>query len=492
MFGSLVGRGYAGEGKVVVLLEPTLYGEEMAGLGVPLYEMLKIRLSARGYRVVEGKGQRMTQGLIEEAEADFVVEWSVTRLGGNISMDARVYRKGSEEGVPVYGTVSFEEIIPGLDSLADGIVSDGFGEGSARRAFRIVEKPAPGTVERKGKPSSQEVRLGEQKPLWSGEGLEIRDGSAGDLDGDGRDEIVIIEESRAHVLSYRDGGLTIVQTLSIPEYSFSVSIADINGNGREEVFVSAYDGYIKSTVLEWKDDGLEVLIPRIGWFLRVLDVPEKGKVLFGQRASFNGRRTGDVYELTWNGREYVRKGTVRLPKGGEVYNFAYIEIEEEPAIVVLSDDTLRLSLYTEDGTFVTESTERYGGTLNTYEADRGVVEGGDEELELDEAVTDGPLRFRVPQRMVWLGGGRVLVIRNIPKGILRKAHRGLKEGEVVVVEYDGVSLREVDRTERLPFYIASVTIGDVDGQGMEAMAIGARGLESLLGKVKAFIVGFPF
>ena len=112
--------------------------------------------------------------------------------------------------------------------------------------------------------------------------------SIADVDGDGSNEVVFISVNQVFVYRYRNEGLQEVKTFSHKSFNrlMFVDTADINRNGTPEIFVTDYissNQRLKSIVLEWNGQDFAVIDEKIDWYLRVLQTPASGPLLLGQK-----------------------------------------------------------------------------------------------------------------------------------------------------------------------------------------------------------------
>jgi hypothetical protein len=100
----------------------------------------------------------------------------------------------------------------------------------------------------------------------------------------------------------------------------------------------------------------------------VIDVPEKGKTLIGQRRVAGGRYSGKVQFLRREGNELVSTGPVDLPRFAKVFNFAMADLEGSGKYsTVLLDSSDYLRLYDPGKERIWRSDEYYGGSLTFME-----------------------------------------------------------------------------------------------------------------------------
>lgn len=162
---------------------------------------------------------------------------------------------------------------------------------------------------------------------------------AADLDGDGRPELVGITESE--VIAYRWSGSGFQPFVRREDRErfiryLRVEAADLNGNGRDEVFVTALISVpsglhlrnsLRSFVLELQ--GINRLIPiaeDLPYFLRVVSRPGRDPVLLAQKMGEFTPFEGPVLQMIWDGGRYREEVPLSLPSpASNLYEFAPID-----------------------------------------------------------------------------------------------------------------------------------------------------------------------
>jgi hypothetical protein len=138
----------------------------------------------------------------------------------------------------------------------------------------------------------------------------------------------------------------------------NIDSADINGNGRPEIFVTAmFGGRVFSYVIEFQEGGYRHTSDIAG-FLRVLNYPGKGAVLIGQAYDpvtfFAGQPK--VYSVVEG--KYVAGAEFTLPKELGLYGWTYANLGDRQPLLVALDDDDHLMVYS-GLTVVWKSAEEY-------------------------------------------------------------------------------------------------------------------------------------
>ena len=148
----------------------------------------------------------------------------------------------------------------------------------------------------------------------------------GDVDADGHSEIVVVSPDRDLTSTVMkrasDGGRPPGHRLA-DRYNIGVDLADLNGNGRAEIFVTALNtnkSLVRSYVREY--DGKASQKSPLTWpgFFGSATLPVRGRILLGQQSRLYQPYRGGIFEMGWDGGAYMPQNSVNIPRGRSRYN----------------------------------------------------------------------------------------------------------------------------------------------------------------------------
>ncbi len=187
--------------------------------------------------------------------------------------------------------------------------------------------------------------------------------AAADLEGTGLLQYIFSDGAKLHIFKQGPSGWREVWVEKITYASsemqhFNLDVADINGNGRPEIFVTGMlNDKVVSSVVEFKD-GVYQKIADVPGFLRVVSSSGKGGFLIGQTYDPVTFFAGQPKQYVWREGKYVSAGEFPLPKGVDLYGFAYIDAGEKTPLFVVLDKEDRLLVYS-NGSMIWKSEEKY-------------------------------------------------------------------------------------------------------------------------------------
>ena len=320
-----------------------------------IFDMLSSRLAEPGKVQVLSRGEidnalAGAAGPQDEAAArnlgkklgtDYVLYGSLTMFGDSLSIDAKMLDvTGAKPPVAVFSqSPDVGGIIPAIDRFATDInarVFDRGTPGAAVAATPVPAAPQPGTQDDSRAHPEKLYQRGEtqvspfitpkdlvlQSPnMWKSANYKylINGMAIGDVDGDGKSEIVVVSPDEIYVYRLQDGRLLEIarQDVGSERYNIGVDVADINGNGRAEIFVTALTrlkNVVRSYVREFDGKAFVEIAQDLPWFFRVTDLPARGRILLGQQSRLYAPYRGGLYEMQWDGGAYVPQNPIITPR----------------------------------------------------------------------------------------------------------------------------------------------------------------------------------
>ncbi len=201
--------------------------------------------------------------------------------------------------------------------------------------------------------------------------FELVDMDSGDLNGDGKEDFVFIDDHRVMIYAFENNRFRkIGQKVFQPVINnfLSVDVADINKNGRAEVFVTNdVSERLSSFVLEilpgqsklsmiWKEVNLYFRV------LRPLDSPPK---LIAQKPNMDGPFRKGLFLVKNKDKKFSLDKELPLPKirgvDFNVYglNLSNLDPKPGPEIIMLDKD-YKLRVYSSRGRLLVKSDEYFG------------------------------------------------------------------------------------------------------------------------------------
>ncbi len=291
----------------------------------------------------------------------------------------------------------------------------------------------------------------------------------GDVNGDGRKEIVISDGNDIRIYGLGDDLRELWLIKGSPsEKHLSMDILDLNNNGRAEIFVTSMTGRdsdsslinsvggrINSYVTEYDPSGGFVKIKTgMPYFLRV-----EGNTLLMQKFAPYGIFSGPVYEGGWRDGDYKPGRPLGLPPGVNIYGFTYVDWRNNGRAGLISfDDGGYLTLYDAGGDVIWKSKETYGRFGPGFKDRMRATDDPDAKWYIR-----GRLRSVNTER-----GREVIVVRKIPV-LSTMPGLGYRGAEVCSLWWDGSAMQEKLILKGLP---GTVTDYRIDGNRLFLVAGG--------------------
>ena len=405
--------------------------------------------------------------------ADYVVLGSITKVGEYISLDARLISI-TEEKPPV--TVYTQQ--KGIDDVMVKI-----GDFAQDIGYKILGRRA--TAALPGEPRRPSAKGGIER-LDRGSidfkksqnfGFKIRGLDVGDVDGDKKNEMVIMDSNNLYIFRYDGEKMTLLRKIEQgSEYNFlTLDVADINRNGVAEIIVtSVVEDDVRSFILEYEEGKFKKIAEKSNWFLRVLVHPKEGPILLGQRRGSEGIPVDPVYRMVWKKTSFEKGPKMDFPKGTDIFGVAMADIrgEGKPEFITV-DKFDRLNILSGDGKTRWVSADRFGGTDTFYDTKR---------KKRDDYRDDTPWRVYIPARILVKdlnGDGipQIIVNKNELMTRIIERSRIFETGEIRCLVWEESGLVSDWKTRALKNYIPDFQVKDADNDGNEELVVAVVGTE---------------
>jgi hypothetical protein len=249
--------------------------------------------------------------------------------------------------------------------------------------------------------------------------------TTGDIDGDGKQEILI--STRKDIRAYTPGadlqpvlgGIHIEG--SKQDDHLWIDTIDLNKNGKDEVIITVMrEDEIVSYIYELKGTDF-VLLYKDNLFLRRIE-----NRLIAQAYSKSEGFKGDIFNMVWEG-EYKKGNTVKLPRGVNIYDFIYIDDPQGRRLIFAYDDEGFINVYDDAGIRIWRNKTDTGGFLTTFkrESPSVIVERGE---------------WAIKDRLL-LRNREVLLVKRIPFLEMAKG-LGYKSSQIKNLWWNGLSMEE--------------------------------------------------
>jgi TolB-like protein len=404
--------------------------------------------------------------------ADYIVLGSITKIGEYISLDARLISIAEEKPpVTVYTQQKgIDDVMVKIGDFAQDIGNKILGRRAMAGRPGEPGYPSRGMIERFDRES---VDFKRSQTF----GFEIKGLAIGDVDGDKKNELVMMDTHNLYVFKYDKDKLSLLQKIETgSEYNFlTLDVADVNRNGVAEIIVTAVvEDNLRSFILEYEEGKFRKITEKAGWFYRVLDHPNDGRILVGQQMGGEGLPTGAIYRFVWKKNSFEKGNKMPFPRGTKIFGLAMVNFRSKETLdTLMLDDSDRLRMLSSDGKFSWKSGEQFGQTDNSYETKKKK----DEVFGFRQIGSTPFTRIYIHGRIVikdLQGDGlkEVIISKNNASSMLSSEKaRSFTDGQVYSLVWNGQTFAINWKTRKIDGYISDYQIVDVDNDGEEELVV---------------------
>jgi TolB-like protein len=408
--------------------------------------------------------------------ADYVVYGSITKAGDYISLDAKVVNvAGTRPTTSVFAQhKGIDEVMNKVATFAQDIGSRILGRGASYEEHR-------GPVQ--GRQYLMYQSLGFSKSV-SFPGRILKGVDVGDVDGDGKNEIVVMDHSKIWI--YRDEGKEVrlvaeYETGSGNEF-LTLDVIDITGDKKAKICITnLVDDSLQSFILSYngEDGTFRYLAKNLNWYMRVVKIPGKGDALVAQYMGSDTDYAGPIRLVEWTGKKVKLGAKLKRGKKGQIPDD--IEwIYDFTTGKYTSPDTQQFMWMDEDGGRGKVRLLDITGSLIWKSADP--LGGSDNFIDRIKVLADkrgmaskDPRRIYIPPRMVskdLANSGLddlIGVINEFSSGETIERIRSYQKGYVTCLSWDGVNMATAWRTQDIPEYVADFQVKDASNEGRDEL-----------------------
>ena len=303
----------------------------------------------------------------------------------------------------------------------------------------------------------------------------------GDVDNDGLLETVVAMPEKILILRFSQGRQQTVTEIPTDRFvrNISVSVADINGNGTPEIFVTALSiglNAVSSSVLEFDGREFKTIVDKSRYYYNVIHHPVLGARLFGQpQGGQTDPFNGAVFEMEWKGADYEPTNQVLAAHKANVLGMTIGDVmAKQTESIVAYTPRDRLQLLLQSGKTEWKGDDPYGGTTLYFASPPTDPDSKDSASFL-------PIRLRAVD-LDRDGKVEILTARNFGStGRMLDRQRYFSKSNIVALVWDGIGLTPAWQTRQLTGRVQDLVVADFDNDGSDEL------LAALIAKEGAII-----
>ncbi len=278
----------------------------------------------------------------------------------------------------------------------------------------------------------------------------------GDLDGDKKNETVLLEQGGITISRFEGGSLVPLTQFSQPPAAYiSAEAEDLDGDGVDELLLCYQTpSGLESAVIRYINRNIKVVGKFPNMILRTLreSAEDKKRILVGQRTDGDDMFSGEMVRFEFEGGEFVPAGKLMLPPGTLLlsYDSGLLGKQGEFVQIILNQDQ-RLMVFDSENRLLCHVTDRL------YGLDRRIripFKGGFRDISL-------PGRILIARATGGSGGENELMVIKQAQG----------RSVIQALEWDGKELGEKWRTVESQGIISDFRIRDFKNEGLRSLVL---------------------
>jgi len=326
----------------------------------------------------------------------------------------------------------------------------------------------------------------------------IVDFDIGDINGDGKKEIIVIDRTRIIIYHYENNKFKRIAQVKTPRgrnYFLGVDVGDINGNGRDEIFITNQNGSdLDSFVVEFLPGSKapKHIWKNVNLYFRIIHPFNSKPTLLAQSPGFQDPFNGPIKTLKYGNNRYTDGRELKMPSiyGTEfiIYGMTQTDLNANglPDTILLDKD-YRLRVYSANGRMVVKSSDYYGH-------DPRMIDVGVQE-DIEGIVTQGePVSFRGRLQLVKTDKGQFLLLpRNYMFGGGEFVKTVFVENcSLVVLGINREGFEKVFETKKQRGYLSAYQVMNLPNSSNKQVHVATVITAGLLGKETSIIYTYDW
>lgn len=274
--------------------------------------------------------------------------------------------------------------------------------------------------------------------------------SIADLNGDGKKEFILASKNTLYI--YDSENNKIIFEKKFPLEILIINSGDFNKNLKDEVYITTMRNEDPVTLIfEHKDKGLEQIYEE-EIYVNIIEDMTGNKKLVGQKPAVNLPFDNTIYELTYDGKKLIKGEKISFPNFDNlnIYQIKPIRYKNSEYYLFV-DESDYYKIIDKNGTTIERLKERYGGS--TLGISRGVT-------------NQMPNYLSLPARFYIIKDGEtdaILTIKNEGSRLFLRSKK-FDRGKIVILKADDLSFKEVKESELFDGYISDIALDKTENQ----------------------------
>ncbi|MBQ4132234.1 MAG: VCBS repeat-containing protein [Desulfovibrionaceae bacterium] len=317
-----------------------------------------------------------------------------------------------------------------------------------------------------------------------------------DLDGDGRNEIVVLEEHAIGVYRFENNQMKELAREKIRLMDNLLSVRVYNdGTAKPKIIINAQDDREAANTYVYTFSGgkLKQEAKNIKYYMNVVKIPHQNRsVLVGQSGDVQRVFKGGIYEMIAAGNTYVEGTRMDMPEKVNALNFTWIPDREAVELLITLTPDERLRVFGKGGNRIFETEDKYSGSYVGIEQTAQIKGMGHDRNYI-------PDKYFIPQRMLVAdleGRGEYTILINKPISTAAQVferYRFFPQGEIHALYWDGIGLNLKWKTRRIRGSVTNISLADFNNDGILDLVVGLNTHPGAVGisQRKTMLMAYP-